>query len=243
MDQKKIMAAMRQLTEAFTDGDGRNDQALEHVDVLERKLSKLFDFDFKEGESVFGEPDRMHVIELAQVEVYFLGENNNWSSQVVGIPSDIAKMQSHDAFITWLYSPVGEIAREQWGEWQRDVVAAYVMSWREDLVAQGQTFEEEVLLTRATDGRWKAWGSLNLGGDEDTRAVFEAWEDNRRDVTIDNDEADYRIHTTEEAELHLKRLEALKSSDINIITEVEALKQALAISIDNDLLDLEDDDE
>lgn len=158
MDRNKIMAAMRQLTEVFTDGDGRNDKALEEVDILSRKLSKLFDFDFKEGESVFGEPERMHVIELTTVEVYFLGENSNWSSQNVGIPSDVAKTQSQDAFIAWLYGSVGEIAREQWSEWERDVVAAYVMSWREDLLAQGQTFEEEALLTRATDGRWKACG-------------------------------------------------------------------------------------
>lgn len=243
MDHKKIMTALRQLMEAVSDSDGRSGQAQEIIDVASRKLSKLYDYDFKEGESVYGDPpDPMHVLQLAKVEVYFLGENNNWSSEVVDIPVDVAKAESHDAFIKWLYSPQGEFVRETWTEWQRDVVGAYVMSWRDDLIENGGMPDVEVLITRATDGRWKAWGNLNLGSDEDTRSVFWAWEHGQHEVTIDNDEADYRIHTTEEAELHLKRLEALKSTDINIITEIESLKQALAVSVDDDLLDLESED-
>lgn len=248
MNQKKIMQALRQLVEAVKDEDGRSDKALEIVDATSSKLSKLYDYDFKEGESVYGDPPDTthsamvsHVIELVKVEIYFLGANNDWSSDIVGIPEHVAKTESQDAFSKWLYTPEGEVVSSMWSEWAGDVIAAFVLSWRDDLKDSGWSDDYIVHFTRSEDGRWKAWGHLNYDNDQDTADVFDTWDAGKRAITIDNDEADYRIYTTEEAELHLKRLEALKSSYPEIKAEIEELKRASAISIDPDLLDLENE--
>lgn len=50
---KRILKALRALHEAVCDHDGRSGEAQEHIDYLAARLSDLYQYDFKEGESVF----------------------------------------------------------------------------------------------------------------------------------------------------------------------------------------------
>jgi hypothetical protein len=221
MDKDKIMRALRQLSEAVNDSDGRSDQAMQVVDYTSSRLSQIYGYDFREGGHVFEArlPQR-----LSKVEVVFLDEHQGWDSMVVEIPEDVAETQSQDAFIKWVYSDEGERFRKTW---HKGVMSVYVMSWRDDLDASGHPAvaddnEPDVLYGR---GDMEQWSRYERNDDETTAAfaVFQVWEQGERNIFAGMENT--ALYTQREAEGHLEVL--IKRADPAHDFEIASLRKVL----------------
>lgn len=161
---------------------------------------------------------------LSKVEVVFLDEHQGWDSMVVEIPEEVAKTQSQDAFIKWVYSAEGERFRRTW---HKDVMSVYVMSWRDDLDASGHPAvaddnEPDVLYGRGDAGQWSRF---ERSDDENTvaYAVFQVWEQGERNIFSGAENT--ALYTQREAEGHLEVL--IKRANTAHDFEIASLRKML----------------
>lgn len=228
MNQDKIMKGLRALMEAVTDSDGRSDQAQEIVDTASRKLSKLYDFDFKEGGNVFGDIVPETIERLLPVELLLVDDRETWEHKLCYVPKHIVEQESQDAFIRWLWSDDGKVFNDDLVD--SHVIAVFISSWPEGVGDHPRLDDGDILFGRGQGGYWTLWRREDSGFDEIARAAFQAWDEGQRRVeVIDDDETYYDLYTVPEAEYHHNKLMALpEEHDAAVDAECSMLESALS---------------